>query len=213
MATKNAINSNIPIEISKGGTASTTLTSKGVLIGNTTSALISKVGTNGQVLIGGAAGDGPAFATLTSTLGTITYTPGANSLNLDVTNWVDKTAWTPVLSFGGGTTGIAYTTQDGLYIRINNMVVFYMNILLSSKGSSVGNCSISGLPLSATAINYATSAYFSNLTFTVQVSCGLAASGTSLVLYSSATGGAITALTDTAFANTTNIIITGSYFV
>lgn len=42
----------------------------------------SNVGSNGQVLIGATAAD-PAFATLTSTGGTILFTTGANSLNLE----------------------------------------------------------------------------------------------------------------------------------
>ena len=41
-------------------------------------------GTNGQVIVGATAGS-PAFATLTSTGGTITYTLGANTLNIDGT--------------------------------------------------------------------------------------------------------------------------------
>lgn len=213
MATKNAINSNIPISISQGGTSVTSFTAHSVLVGAGTSAWATPVGTDGQLLLGDTSNPGPVFATPTSTLGTITYTPGANTLNLEVTNWVDKTAWTPSLSFGGGSTALTYTTQDGLYIRINNLVVFYGHILLSAKGSSTGDCAISGLPLTATAINYCAPVYFSNLTFTIQVSCGLAASGTALVLYSSATTAAITALTDTAFADTSEIIVTGAYFV
>lgn len=41
--------------------------------------------TDGQVLLAATGGD-PAFATLTSTGGTITFTPGANSLNLEALN-------------------------------------------------------------------------------------------------------------------------------
>jgi len=51
------------------------------------------VGTNGQVLIG-ATGADPAFATITSTGGTIAFTLGANTLNMDVVAagivWSDK---------------------------------------------------------------------------------------------------------------------------
>lgn len=59
-------------------------TDHAVAIGNTDSLAIqwSNVGTNGQVLIGATAAD-PAFATLTSTGGTIAFTAGANSLNLE----------------------------------------------------------------------------------------------------------------------------------
>lgn len=52
-------------------------------VGNATGSLTSLgVGTDGQVLIS-ATGANPAFATLTSTGGTITFTQGANSLNLE----------------------------------------------------------------------------------------------------------------------------------
>ncbi len=51
--------------------------------GNATGSLTSlAVGTDGQVVIG-ATGSDPAFATMTSTGGTILFTPGANSLNLE----------------------------------------------------------------------------------------------------------------------------------
>lgn len=62
----------------------TGLTDHAVLVGAGT-ATITKltVGTNGQVLIGATAAD-PAFATLTSSDGSITFTTGANSLSLQV---------------------------------------------------------------------------------------------------------------------------------
>ncbi len=74
-----------------GGTNSLTtqltgMTNHAVLVGAGTTTLTKlDVGTNGQVLIGATAAD-PAFATLTSTAGTIVYTLGANTLNLDVVN-------------------------------------------------------------------------------------------------------------------------------
>lgn len=81
MATKNAIDSNIPIEVTKGGTGSTTLTNHSVLVGATTSTTSLTVGTNGQVLVGSSAAD-PVFATLTSSDGSITFTTGAGTLSL-----------------------------------------------------------------------------------------------------------------------------------
>lgn len=55
-----------------------------VAIGNTTSGALnwSSAGTDGQVLIA-ATGADPDFATITSTGSTITFTPGANSLNME----------------------------------------------------------------------------------------------------------------------------------
>ena len=72
-----------PLPVSNGGTGRVTLTQYGILAGNTTSAVTSlAVGTNGQVMLG-ATGAAAAFATLTSSGGTIQFTTGANSLNLE----------------------------------------------------------------------------------------------------------------------------------
>lgn len=74
-----------PQPVITGGTGQITLTNHGVLVGAGTTGITQlAVGTNGQVLIGATTAD-PAFATLTSTGGTITYTTGANTLNLDGT--------------------------------------------------------------------------------------------------------------------------------
>ena len=54
-------------------------------------------GSNGELLIG-ATGADPAFASLTSSGGTVTFTPGANSLNLEA---------------GGGTVANSYPTDSG----------------------------------------------------------------------------------------------------
>ncbi|CAB4127779.1 hypothetical protein UFOVP97_36 [uncultured Caudovirales phage] len=81
----NAINAPFPLTVPQGGSGLATLTSHSVQVGAGTSAVTQlTVGSNGQVLIGASAAN-PAFATLTSSGGTITYTTGANSLNLEVT--------------------------------------------------------------------------------------------------------------------------------
>lgn len=85
MATNNAWNSQDPAQVSKGGTGRATLTNHGVLVGATTSAITQlSVGTSGQVLVGSSAAD-PVFATLTSGNSSITYTTGAGTLAIAVT--------------------------------------------------------------------------------------------------------------------------------
>lgn len=76
-------------------TASVTgTTNHAVQVGNSGGSLTSiPVGTNGQVLIG-ATGADPAFANLTSTGGTIAFTTGPNTLNLEVISAV--VTWTNV---------------------------------------------------------------------------------------------------------------------
>jgi len=72
-------------------------TDHAVQVGNATNSLTSLVvGTNGQVLIG-ATGADPAFATLTSAGGTIAFTTGVNTLNLEA----------------GGSVATTYTTDSG----------------------------------------------------------------------------------------------------
>ena len=113
MATNNVINSNIPIEIAKGGTAAASLTDHSVLVGSGTAAITAAtVGTDGQLLIG-AAGADPAFSSLTSTGGSITITPGANSLNIESVGGTG----------GGGIIGvsnlqISYDLTNPGYIRV-----------------------------------------------------------------------------------------------
>jgi len=72
-------------------------TDHAVQVGNATASLTSlAVGTNGQVLLGSTGAD-PVFGTLTSTGGTITFTPGAGTLNLEA---------------GGGVVATTYTAED-----------------------------------------------------------------------------------------------------
>ena len=56
--------------------------------------------------------------------------------------------FTPVLTFGGASAGITYFSgrQLGQYTKIGDVVHIYMHIQLTSKGSSTGAVTITGLP-------------------------------------------------------------------
>jgi hypothetical protein len=83
MATNNATNTSNPITVAQGGTGLATLTAHAVQVGAGTSNVTQvAVGSNGQCLLGSTGAD-PVFATLTSSAGTITYTTGAGTLNLE----------------------------------------------------------------------------------------------------------------------------------
>lgn len=72
-----------PFKVEQGGTGEIALAANAVLIGETADDItVTNVGTNGQVLLG-ANSAAPAFASLTSTGGTIVFTAGINSLNLE----------------------------------------------------------------------------------------------------------------------------------
>lgn len=124
----------------------------------------------------------------------------------------ENSSFTPVLTFGGGSTGITYTTQLGSYTRIGNVVFYVVNIVLSNKGSSTGAASITGLPYAAT-IGTVGVLSASVLTFTGQVNARIGAAATSFTLEAFATTGTRTQLSDTAFANNTTVQISGSYLI
>ena len=215
MATQNAIDSQDPIQVSLGGQGNSTLTNHGVLVGAGTSAITQlAVGTSGQLLIAATAAD-PAFATLTSTASSITYTTGAHTLNLDVANWVAYTATTYGVAFGGGTTGITYNSgnSNGMYFRMGSMVYVAGQVALSNKGSSTGQATITGLPYTSNSANlFFFTVQFQNInTLTSAVTYGFSNNSTTIqIKMQSTTTGNIT-LDNTFFTNTTQVNFSGWY--
>jgi len=62
---------------------------------------------------------------------------------LDSTLLYASGTWTPALTFGGGATGLTYSSRGGEYQRIGALVFFSMALALSAKGSSTGAPAIS----------------------------------------------------------------------
>lgn len=73
---------------------------------------------------------------------------------LTVSAGFTKVLWTPQLVFGGSNPGMTYGTQIGSYVKLGNLVFFYVTLLLSNKGSGVGNAQINGFPFSPNEQNY-----------------------------------------------------------
>jgi hypothetical protein len=84
MVTQNSIDSNIPIEISKGGTNATSMTNTdGVCYFDGTSIVTTAAGTAGQILTSNGAGIAPTFqATVTGSLVLINTLTASNSATL-----------------------------------------------------------------------------------------------------------------------------------
>lgn len=110
MTTINSINSNIPIEVSKGGTGDTTLAAHGVLIGNGTSGIsVTAVGNTGQILTGSTGAD-PVWAS-----------PAASSITItgDSGGALSGAAFT----FTGGTTGLTFSGASTTETLTGTLVV------------------------------------------------------------------------------------------
>lgn len=112
-------------------------TNNAVQVGNSSSSLSSlAVGTNGQVLIG-STGANPQFSTLTSTGGTVTFTPGAGTLNLEA-----------VGGSGSGSVIVNDYTAPGSYAWVKSPLCKYVEVYGwngggggggGGQGSTVGN--------------------------------------------------------------------------
>lgn len=64
----------------------------------------------------------------------------------ELLNDYEEGTWTPGFAFSGGTTGITYSVQLGYYTKVGNIVHASCIVDLSSKGSSSGDVTITGLP-------------------------------------------------------------------
>jgi hypothetical protein len=104
----------------------------------------TSIGTSNAAAIDGAGtltGNVIPFASTGSIVTTTTQTPLEFGIAAD---------WVPDLQINGSSTGITYTTQDGRYVKLGNMVFIWGTVFLSNKGASVGAISISNMPFAVT---------------------------------------------------------------
>ena len=74
----------VPLTVPNGGTGNSSLTDHGIMLGSGAGAVtVTAAPTNGQLLIGSTGVD-PVLGSLTSTGGSVTITPGAGTINLEV---------------------------------------------------------------------------------------------------------------------------------
>lgn len=148
---------------------------------------------------------------ITLTQGRLKFPATANpSTDVNTLDDYREGTWVPTLTFGGASTGIAYTTQTGEYVKVGRMVYIQCDILLSSKGSATGNALITGLPFVGYGLSSAQlAAYYATMASTVSGITGYASSG-SIALITPASIAAIF-LTEAHFTATSRIRIGGNY--
>lgn len=176
------------LDVAAGGTGANTLT--GVVVGNGTSAM------------------------------TATATPSVTSITLGggtaLANYLQGT-FTPAIAFGGGTTGITYNNQTGVYTRIGRVVFFNVTVGITSKGSSTGAATLTGLPLAASgAGQYVIVNNGGGITYPatyLQLLANLNNGATTAALIATTSVSGNTNLTDVEFNNTTTFNVNGFYAV
>src|SRR6185436_11644706 len=120
-------------------------------------------------------------------------------------------------NFGGGTTGITYSTQTGQYTQIGNIVYYLINIVLTSKGSSTGTAQISGLPVTASSTGSKNRAFcvFQAVTLTAlytDMFFNPNDSATTGFFSQQGSGQSLAVVADTNFANNSVVTVNGWYF-
>lgn len=146
----------------------------------------------------------------------------APSITFDGTNVLSSYTtgtWTPSLNFGGSTTGITYSEQDGTYQKIGKFVFVVGVIALSNKGAQVGTAQISGLPFTSATTSGAqtpgrNAVEFTALTLTASYTTAFLnflSNSTSAQCEQAGSGQNAAVLTNTNFANNTVIYISGLY--
>lgn len=120
--------------------------------------------------------------------------------------------WTPNLTFGGLSVGITYneTYHYGVYSKVGKVVTFTGIAVLTSKGSSVGNASIIGLPFPISKIS-AFTVQLSNITYLGMAFAKGEATESKINLLQVTEGGTVSFLANTNFVNGSDFVISGSY--
>jgi hypothetical protein len=142
-----------------------------------------------------------------------TQVASASANNLDD---YEEGTWTMGITFGGGSVGITYANNTGTYTKIGRQVTVNGVFLLSNKGTSTGSARITGLPFTIgnTNSNYSSaSLWYNNVSIiNEQINIGVT-NTTTIAIEQISSLGVISGVTDTNFANNSEVVISFTYFV
>jgi hypothetical protein len=170
--------------------------------------------TTGDFVFNQTSSGGSASERLRITSNGITFngdTAAANALDD-----YEEGTWTMGVSFGGASVGVTYGARTGTYTKIGRQVTVNGYILLSNKGTSTGSASITGLPFGIpnALSNYsAPSLFLDKITFANQYAGVGSINTTTIGLLECTEAGGVSSLNDANFANTSEIILSFTYFV
>lgn len=192
------------LPVANGGTGTTTATgTAGSAVLSVGPTITGTLTATGLIDISGAGAGQIKFPT--------TQNPSPNANTLDD---YEEGTWTVGVSFGGGSTGITYTSQLGQYVKIGKQIMIIADLILSNKGSSTGAAACTGLPFVTENISLQFGS-ISNIGNALSATTGpLQAyfiNNSTIVSLSQLIAGASTLLNDTNFTNTSNIILGGHY--
>jgi hypothetical protein len=141
-----------------------------------------------------------------------------NDKRIAISNVIANGTWSPDLQFGGGKTGLTYSSVGGLYVRVGRLITVNCVFTLSAKGSSTGDAVVQDSSGILAGLGTPTTvgtgvANFGTMTTSI-LGMQVLQSGVAFYLQGlTAAGVTMNTLTHAAFANTTTIRFTLSYFI
>ena len=161
---------------------------------------------NGNLVMS-TSGKGIDFAATANSSGTMTS---------ELLNDYEEGTWTIGLTFGGGNTALTTDSNVGRYTKVGRQVTVTGVLILTSKGSSTGAASVTGLPFSI-GNNYdsysAASLRFNGISYVGAFQAFGTLGSTSIGFEQISTLGAVSSLTDVNFTNVSSFIFTFTYTV
>ena len=128
----------------------------------------------------------------------------------------EENSFTPVITFAGASVGMTYGVQQGWYTKVGRNVSFSCFVTLSNKGSSTGVAAVGNLPFvsAASPSPYtAVAVRLDTITFTGRVQAYQDRATTNVNLEQLTEAGAQSQLTHANFANTSTVMVAGTYVV
>ena len=155
---------------------------------------------------------------LNATSGAAESSPWIISPNTNAGNkrWIliNNGTWTPIVTFGGGSTGITYSGQSGLWKVSDGWCTVCARVVFTNKGSSTGAALVTNFPFVCYNDVAATSPIIikpTNITYTGQIA-GVMVYNTSTCNFTYVNeAGAQGGVTDANFANNSNFILYATY--
>lgn len=146
---------------------------------------------------------------------------GANAAANNLDDYEEGT-WTPTLKFNNGEVGITYAGaagsvyRGGHYTKIGRVVTFSFRIILTSKGTSTGDATISGLPYDVGGLNgnYGSAMYSFANNFLIPLRPTITIDSSSSIIrlrFVNSPNGNYGNITNSDFNNNSDIILTGVY--
>jgi hypothetical protein len=218
--------------VDTSGTNTTCITTAGTSVSHVLAASKFDAGTGSSISIGSGTLIAMSDCSISSTnanaitgAGTLVHT-GLSYINtssvINTTTVTNRNfgrtgTFTPVLNFGGATTGITYSQQFGQFTQMGDRVDFTIVISLSNKGSATGNATITGFPITVGTVGaVAAMGYYGIITLTATyTTLSLQMNGgatTANLIQSNEIGSGQIFTTHLNYANTSLFTVTGFYF-